>query len=88
MMGSISWPVPTGTVDLVITKAKRSSARVISRAPSKSKLRSAKPSPRREGVLTAMNIGIGGGDRTGKLGGEFQPAGACGDHVVEPRLIN
>src|ERR1019366_7130991 len=55
MIRSTSSPVPTGTVDLVITTVKPSSAPAISRAASYTKVRSAWPSPRREGVPTAIN---------------------------------
>ena len=55
MIRSTSSPVPTGTVDLVTTTVKPDSAVAISRAASKTKLRSATPSPRRDGVPTAMN---------------------------------
>ncbi|GJE50921.1 hypothetical protein GOFOIKOB_3975 [Methylobacterium tardum] len=55
MIRSTSSPVPTGTVDLVTTTVKPVRAPAISRAASNTKLRSAKPSPRRDGVPTAMN---------------------------------
>ena len=52
---AISSPVPTGTVDLVTTTVPGSITLASSRTASKTKVRSAWPSPRRAGVPTAMN---------------------------------
>jgi hypothetical protein len=55
MIRSTSSPVPTGTVDLVTTTAPGCKCPAISFAAAWTYDRSAWPSPRREGVPTAMN---------------------------------
>src|SRR5215472_13898533 len=87
MMRSTSSPVPTGTVDLVTTTVKPSSACAISRAESYTKLRSAKPSPRR---TDRNEYRIRGSNCTNELSREFESAsaGIAGDHFVETGLID
>ena len=55
MMASISSPVPTGTVDLVTTTVNPEMRRAISSAAAYTYDKSAWPSPRLDGVPTAMN---------------------------------